>query len=346
MGVIAEMADDVVVMYLGREVEKGPVDEIFHSPQHPYTRALLRSIPSIMASAAQRAGDASAASIPHPYNRPAGCPFHPRCPEFMPGICDRAFPAAAARRPRHEVSCFLYRPMDGRGRGRLTHGPTILEVEQLQKCFPIRRGLLRRVVGNVRAVDDVSFHIRQGETLCAGRRERLRQDHDLALHPARAGADRRARSAFAPRTARRSIVATLPKARAAAAPPPDADDLPGPVLVAQSAHDDLDIVGEPLLVNGMRERPAAARAGARAAGHGAAARAVHATASRMPSSGGQRQRIGIARALALNPSADRGRRAGLGARRLGAGADRQPDARPAGPARPHLPVRRARSLAW
>ena len=49
MGVIAEMADDVVVMYLGREVEKGPVDEIFHAPRHPYTRALLRSIPSIMA---------------------------------------------------------------------------------------------------------------------------------------------------------------------------------------------------------------------------------------------------------------------------------------------------------
>ena len=49
MGVIAEMADDVVVMYLGRAVEKGPVDDIFHAPKHPYTRALLRSIPSIMA---------------------------------------------------------------------------------------------------------------------------------------------------------------------------------------------------------------------------------------------------------------------------------------------------------
>src|SRR5205823_9246167 len=49
MGVIAEMADDVVVMYLGRAVERGPVDEIFHAPKHPYTKALLRSIPSILA---------------------------------------------------------------------------------------------------------------------------------------------------------------------------------------------------------------------------------------------------------------------------------------------------------
>ena len=107
MGVIAEMADDVVVMYLGREVEKGPVDEIFHAPKHPYTRALLRSIPSIMAEPGSRLLTISG-SIPHPYNRPKGCPFHPRCPDFMPGTCDRAFPGAVALGARQEVSCFLY----------------------------------------------------------------------------------------------------------------------------------------------------------------------------------------------------------------------------------------------
>ena len=57
LGVIAEMADDVVVMYLGRVVEQGPVDEIFHAPQHPYTRALLRSIPSVLAEPALAAAD-------------------------------------------------------------------------------------------------------------------------------------------------------------------------------------------------------------------------------------------------------------------------------------------------
>ena len=72
----------------------------------------------------------------------------------------------------------------------MTIGPTILEVDSLQKWFPIRRGLLRRVVGHVRAVDDVSFDIQKGETLSLVGEFGLRQDHDLALHPARAHADR------------------------------------------------------------------------------------------------------------------------------------------------------------
>ena len=107
MGVIAEMADDVVVMYLGRAVEKGPVDDIFHAPKHPYTRALLRSIPSIMAAPRTKLATLGG-SIPHPFNRPAGCPFHPRCPEFMPDVCDRAVPPALTEDDGREVSCFLY----------------------------------------------------------------------------------------------------------------------------------------------------------------------------------------------------------------------------------------------
>ena len=107
MGVIAEMADDVVVMYLGRSVEKGPVDDIFYSPKHPYTRALLRSIPSITATPRTKLTTISG-SIPHPFNRPAGCPFHPRCVEFMAGTCDRAEPAPIVTDAQSEVSCFLY----------------------------------------------------------------------------------------------------------------------------------------------------------------------------------------------------------------------------------------------
>ena len=106
MGVIAEMADDVVVMYLGRAVEKGPVDDIFHAPKHPYTRALLRSIPSIMATPRTKLATISG-TIPHPFARPAGCAFHPRCPDFMPGVCDRAEPSPLVD-GRREVSCFLY----------------------------------------------------------------------------------------------------------------------------------------------------------------------------------------------------------------------------------------------
>jgi oligopeptide/dipeptide ABC transporter ATP-binding protein len=107
MGVIAETADDVVVMYLGRVVETGPVDAIFHAPQHPYTRALLRSIPSIMSESRTRLPTISG-SIPHPYNRPTGCPFHPRCPDFIPGTCDAWEPQLLPVNPHQQVNCFLY----------------------------------------------------------------------------------------------------------------------------------------------------------------------------------------------------------------------------------------------
>jgi len=107
LGVVAEMATDVAVMYLGRVVEQGPVDAIFHAPKHPYTRALLRSIPRMRARSRERLTPI-AGSVPHPYDRPAGCPFHPRCPDFMPGTCDRQAPHPRMVGDRHTVSCFLY----------------------------------------------------------------------------------------------------------------------------------------------------------------------------------------------------------------------------------------------
>jgi peptide/nickel transport system ATP-binding protein len=107
LGVVAEMCDTVVVMYLGRVVEEGPVDAIFHAPKHPYTRALLRSIPSIHAPVRTKL-PTIAGSIPHPYNRPAGCPFHPRCPDFMAGTCETAEPALRAVDDGQAASCFLY----------------------------------------------------------------------------------------------------------------------------------------------------------------------------------------------------------------------------------------------
>src|SRR6202008_1579789 len=107
MGVIAEMADDVAVMYLGRVVERGPVDQIFHAPKHPYTRALLRSIPSTLAKPRSRLQTIEG-SIPHPYNRPQGCPFHPRCSAKIVGHCDREVPQTVSLGAEAAVSCFLY----------------------------------------------------------------------------------------------------------------------------------------------------------------------------------------------------------------------------------------------
>ncbi len=105
MGVIAEMADEVAVMYLGRIVERGPVDQIFHAPRHPYTRLLLRSIPSVLAEPRTPLATISG-SVPHPYQRPSGCPFHPRCPDHIPATCEAAMPAETATADGGCVRCY------------------------------------------------------------------------------------------------------------------------------------------------------------------------------------------------------------------------------------------------
>jgi len=108
LGVIAEMADDVVVMYLGKEVELASVDDIFYDPYHPYTRALLRSIPRIGRKSRQRLHTISGA-VPDPYSIPSGCPFHPRCQNFMPGTCDVEAEIPFHKvKPGHWVRCWLY----------------------------------------------------------------------------------------------------------------------------------------------------------------------------------------------------------------------------------------------
>ena len=107
LGVIAQIADYVVVMYLGRVMETGPVDDIFYAPQHPYTRALLESIPTVQ-SPPREPLPTIAGSIPHPFNRPAGCPFSPRCPDFIPDTCNKQTPSLQPVNERQSASCFLY----------------------------------------------------------------------------------------------------------------------------------------------------------------------------------------------------------------------------------------------
>ena len=104
LGVIAEMADEVLVMYLGKGVERAPVDLIFHSPEHPYTRALLNSMPGLGAAAKQALPSISG-TVPPAFRRPAGCSFHPRCLEFLEGTCNRREPEPVMVRPDQEVLC-------------------------------------------------------------------------------------------------------------------------------------------------------------------------------------------------------------------------------------------------
>jgi peptide/nickel transport system ATP-binding protein len=109
MGVIAQMADDVAVMYLGRVIEFAPVRQLFRSPMHPYTRALLRSVPDMDATPRQRLATIGGA-VPQPGARPMGCPFHPRCPEVIPGRCDVQVPAPIVSGTAG-ASCFLVEDM-------------------------------------------------------------------------------------------------------------------------------------------------------------------------------------------------------------------------------------------
>jgi oligopeptide/dipeptide ABC transporter ATP-binding protein len=109
MGVVAENADRVVVMYAGRKVEEGSVRELFERPLHPYTKGLLGSIPNLEAAAHAKAGRARLTEIkgmvPSLADLPEGCSFAPRC-ALATGECHAAYPPLRQHRPGHWVSCW------------------------------------------------------------------------------------------------------------------------------------------------------------------------------------------------------------------------------------------------
>ena len=109
LGVIAQIADTVAIMYLGQVVEYGPVREILRNPKHPYTVDLLRAVPRLGKTAGQRLV-AIEGSIPSPFQRPSGCPFHPRCSRAMEGRCEVHMPAVTQLDEGHSVRCLLYEP--------------------------------------------------------------------------------------------------------------------------------------------------------------------------------------------------------------------------------------------
>ena len=100
--VVSQIADRVYVMYAGVMAECGSLDQIFKSPQHPYTRALLASLPS-RRKRGQRLYSIPG-SVPNPADRPAGCPFHPRCPQVTPP-CRTQYPGMCAFGPGHSARC-------------------------------------------------------------------------------------------------------------------------------------------------------------------------------------------------------------------------------------------------
>lgn len=105
LGVIAELADEVVVMYAGRVVEKGSVDDIFYNPLHPYTRGLLKSIP-VLGETGQETLSSIAGTVPHPLALPVGCSFAPRCAERM-SACEQ-MPELNIIDNAHAARCWLH----------------------------------------------------------------------------------------------------------------------------------------------------------------------------------------------------------------------------------------------
>jgi peptide/nickel transport system ATP-binding protein len=111
LGVIAQMVDYVVVMYLGKVVEIADVDSIFYDPKHPYTQSLLRSIPRLGRKSARRVNTRLTAirgTVPDPYSIPTGCPFHPRCRKAIMGVCNEKEPPFLDVGSGHKVRCVLY----------------------------------------------------------------------------------------------------------------------------------------------------------------------------------------------------------------------------------------------
>nr|WP_285853615.1 ABC transporter ATP-binding protein [Oceanobacillus luteolus] len=182
LGVVAEMADRVVVVYAGQVVEQSSVIELFENPQHPYTEALMRSIPRIETDRNQRLQTIKG-NVPSLDDTPTGCRFHPRC-QFATEKCRVEEPPLFQVADNRISKCWLVDPDSDIEisypsatkekidedvyidvSNRLEEKELLLDVKGLKKHFPITKGILSRTVGHVQAVDGVSFHIRQGETL-------------------------------------------------------------------------------------------------------------------------------------------------------------------------------------
>jgi len=112
IGVVAEVADRVAVMYAGRMAELGTVEDVFLDTRHPYGQGLLRAVPNIELDGSELYQMEGAP--PNLLRIPSGCPFHPRCPSVMP-ICSESEPSFREVQPGHFVSCWLYQDQTASG---------------------------------------------------------------------------------------------------------------------------------------------------------------------------------------------------------------------------------------
>ncbi|MGH2767989.1 MAG: dipeptide ABC transporter ATP-binding protein [Actinomycetota bacterium] len=312
LGVIAGLADRVIVMYAGRPVESGPVDDLFYAPRMPYTMGLLGSLPRLNLAGRQPLTPVEG-SPPSLVTLPPGCPFAPRCP-LRVEVCDAAEPdlLSVGDSLSHSAACHRSGEIEARAL-RATDvfpaplaGPpaaarvaradrkAVVEVDGLVRRFPLTKGaVFRRRVGTVHAVDGVSFDLREGETLGlvgesgCGKTTTITEILNLAQPMGGSvvvfGRDASTLDARARREVRRNLAVVFQD----------------PIASLDPRMPVGDILAEGLRAYGVAKAQRARRVHEllRLVGLDA----EHAGRYPQEFSGGQRQRIGIARALALEP---------------------------------------------
>jgi peptide/nickel transport system ATP-binding protein len=307
LGVVSEFADRALVMYAGRPVEIATVEELYRDRRMPYTAGLLGSVPRLDSPQGTRL-------VPIPGAPPTmtslsadACQFAPRCPLVI-SECRSAEPDLVTIRDGHWAACIRTGDVAGRSAAEIYHVSTqpvsvdtsvtdpavVLQVSDLAKTYPLTKGVvLRRRVGEVRAVDGVSFTLQQGRTLGivgesgSGKSTTLSQILELATPQAGAieilGEDVAALDTASRRKLRTELQVVFQD----------------PVASLDPRLPVSDVIAEPLVTNGFDKR----RSEERVAELLGIVGLNHGDASRYPAefSGGQKQRIGIARALALQP---------------------------------------------
>ena len=305
LGVVAEFADRALVMYAGRAVETAGVRELYADRRMPYTAGLLGSVPRLNAPRGERLVPIPGAP-PSLVTLPDGCPFAPRCPLTVEQ-CRQSEPALTPVAPGHAAACIRTDQVTGRSAAEIygvaiepptvdddSESEPVVRVRNLSKTFTLTKGVVfRRRIGEVRAVDGISFEVPRGRTLGivgesgSGKSTTLHEILELRAPQSGSieilGEDVATLSAGRRRELRRDLQVVFQD----------------PVAALDPRLPVFELLAEPLAANGFDKSATEARVAELLEIVGLA----RSDASRYPGefSGGQKQRIGIARALALQP---------------------------------------------